>query len=625
MIKRMESCIHSVVGGDGAIYAIRRELYESLLETDINDFVNPLQIISKGYRGIFESEAICTEESAGNFKKEFQRKVRIINRSFSGLMRIKEVMNPLRTGFFSVSVISHKLLRWFAPVFLIILMLSCFALSLANIGLFHWVTLLISMFLMCSYIGHVFSDRYNLSQIFYYPYYFTLVSIASLIGLCRSLRGEVQTTWNTIRSVEEEETQGDSWTKTIVHICLFVVIWLFIRTVGDLSGVDLLTARGIYWSLIIVILYVYAGYPLALSIMSRHCRKPVLHGEVYPSVTVLVCAFNEEEVIRDKVVNSLQLDYPADKLTIVIASDGSTDGTNDIVREFEDSRVVLMDYPERRGKVTVINDSVPKIQSEIIVFSDANTMYQEDSISKLIRNFNDSSVGGVSADVILHSEETTYGRSESLYYLYERWIQSKESEIGSIIGADGGMYAIRRKLFIPPSSNIILDDFVISMNIAINGQRLVYESEAVGHEKSSSSPKVEFHRKSRVVAGAVQSIMQNEGIPTFENMSLLFCYISHKFLRWMVPVFLIVLFIANMIIWISPYGGGLYSLTLIAQVLFYLMAVADIFIAKKRKLPITSIPYYFCLVNGAALYGIYKGILNKQAVTWRKFSRDGGE
>lgn len=621
LLKKMESHIHSVVGGDGAIYAIRRELYEEMLNTDINDFVNPLQIILKGYRGLYETEAVCYEESSGKFQKEFNRKIRIINRSFSGLMRMKAVLNPFKTGFFSLGIFSHKLLRWFAPVFLVVFVIACLALSLFNIGIFQGVALSLILFFIFAYIGYLFSETGDAWVVFYYPYYFVLVSTASLFGLYRSLKGEIQVTWNTSRIAGEDPKENYNWTRSMIHVSAIMLVWFSIKIVGVIVNNPVLSDTTVFWMAVAVICYVYFGYPLALMSVMKYRQKPVVSGEITPSVSLLICAFNEEEVIRDKIENSFKLDYPPDKLKIVIASDGSTDRTNETVRQYESERLILMAYPERRGKVSVINSTVPKLESEIIIFSDANTMYQDDAVKKLVRNFQDPSVGAVSADVILHNEETTFGRSESLYYIYERWIQKKESEFGSIIGADGGMYAIRRSLFSPPSNNIILDDFVISMNVALKGYRLIYEKEAIGHERSSNSSKTEFLRKSRVVAGAIQSIMQKEGVPTLKQKGLFFCYVSHKFLRWMIPIVLIILYLVTLRLYYLS-GEFIYAVAFAVQSLFYLLAMLDMVIAKRYKIRLTSIPFYFCMVNVAALYGIYKGLFKKQPVKWRKFSRD---
>ena len=618
-LKKMESRLHSVVGGDGAIYAIRRELYEDLLSGDINDFVNPLQIVLKGFRGVYEPEAVCWENTAGSFKKEFQRKVRIVNRSFSGLLRMRSVLNPFKTGIFSLEIISHKLLRWFGPVFLIIFILSFLGLSTYDIRTFQWSIILLALFVWCTYIGYLLADHFKIWPVFYYPYYFVSINIASLIGVYRSMRGNVQTIWSSVRTDEEGGGVYD-WRKSLIHIFVVIVSCIFIQVIGNLFGIHLLVDKVVFWIAIAITCYVYLGYPIILLFISKNYRKPICRKEITPEVTLLICAYNEGEVIAAKIENSLELDYPPDKMKIVIASDGSSDKTNDIVRQYKDERLCLMDYPERRGKIGVINETVPKLISEIVIFSDANTMCRKDAIRKLVRNFADPLVGAVSADVVIHNERTTFGQSESTYYLYERWIQKKESEFNSIIGADGGMYAIRRDLFVPPSSNIILDDFVISMNIALKGYRLIYEEEAIGDEESSISSKTEFLRKSRVIAGAIQSIMQKEGCPSIKQKKLFFCYFSHKFLRWMTPIFLVGLFIANFRLSFLS-GETIYGFSLAFQGLFYLLALCGIFLTKKIKLQIISKPFYFCLVNGAALYGIYKGMFNKQPVKWQKFIR----
>jgi len=203
-IKKMETKLHSVVGGDGAIYAIRRKLYITLEREDINDFVNPLQIIAQGYRGIFEPEAKCYEETAGNFEKEGNRKERIVNRSFRGLLKVKSVMNPFKTGIFSLEVISHKLLRWLIPIFFVIAASGSIILSLSNIPAFHYITIAGILFLWLALIGYFQSirnpDNSNSgSVVFYYPYYFILVNYRSLVGIVSALRGNIQVTWSSPR------------------------------------------------------------------------------------------------------------------------------------------------------------------------------------------------------------------------------------------------------------------------------------------------------------------------------------------------------------------------------------------------------------------------------------------
>jgi len=621
-LKKMENRLHHVVGGDGAIYAIRQKLYEKLLPTDINDFVNPLQIVLKGYHGVYEPEAISWEEAAGSFEKEFQRKVRIVNRSFSGLLRLKSILNPFKTGIFCLEILSHKLLRWFTSIFMIIFIGSCFILSHYDATVFQWITLFIILFLWCAYLGHLFNKNKQVWPVFYYPYYFLYINSASLIGVYKSLKGEIQTTWETPRTKNKKEVENAySDNSYLIHIFASVLFYFTLKITGDLAGIHLLSDKVIYWGTFIIIGYIYFGYPAVLKFLSKYYAKPIRRKEITPEVTLLICAYNEEEVIEEKIKNSFELDYPSEKLKIVVASDGSSDNTNNIARQYTNDRLILMDYPRRQGKIKVINDTMPKLKSEIIVFSDANAMYHKDAIKNLVRNFADPSIGGVSGNVIIKNEETIFGKPESLYYVYERWIQEKESDFGSIIGADGAMYAIRKDLFHPPPPNIILDDFIISMNISLQGYRLVYDKEAVAQEKSTISSKTEFLRKSRVIAGAIQALKQKEGVSSPQKKGLFFCFLSHKLLRWMIPIFYVVFLIVNCRLYFLS-KNPIYTYSMIIHFFFYGLILISLTLMKKAKnWKIISIPFYLFLENGAALYGIYKGIYNKQAVTWQKFGR----
>jgi len=198
-IKRWESDIHSVVGGDGAIYAIRKTLYDPLDAKDINDFVNPLEIIAKGYRGIFDRDAICLEETAGDFNKEARRKERIVNRSFRGLMKVKRVMNPFKTGFFALEVISHKLLRWLIPFFLVGIAITSMIHAYQNILIFQVLYLLEILFLWLAIIGYLKHQQQEISKAFFIPYYFLMVNYFSMIGVIKALSGNIQVTWSTPR------------------------------------------------------------------------------------------------------------------------------------------------------------------------------------------------------------------------------------------------------------------------------------------------------------------------------------------------------------------------------------------------------------------------------------------
>ena len=526
---------------------------------------------------------------------------------------------PIRP--YGTLIISHKFLRWLAPAILFYFTASSAVLSMYNVYVFQWITIVIILFLWCGYIGHLLPTHKDIYPLFYYPYYFISTNVGSLIGVFGRLKGEVRVTWNTCGEKDDERNSDKSWFNTAINVSGGLSILFFLIIVERLSNIDLLVVKTIFWTCLATIFYVYFGYPLVLLVLSKFFSRPIQRSNITPEVTLLICAYNEDEVIESKIKNCFAIDYPQEKLKIAIASDGSSDNTNQIVKKYINNQLRLFAYPERRGKINVINETVPKLSSEIIIFSDANTMYSKDAIMKLVRSFHDPSVGAVSADVILRNEETKLEVGESAYYRYERWIQKKESEFVSIIGADGGMYGIRRSLFVAPSPNIILDDFVISMNVALKGYRLAYDSEAVGHEKNINSFKTEFLRKSRVIAGAIQSVKQKEGVPSIRQKRLLFCYLSHKFLRWMVPICLLGVFLTNIPLALFS-RMKIYTIAMGLQFLFYLLAVCARLFRSLSEIGITSIPFYFCLANGAAIYGIYKGIFNKQSVKWQKFSRE---
>lgn len=375
----------------------------------------------------------------------------------------------------------------------------------------------------------------------------------------------------------------------------------------------------VFWISFAIVLYVYAGYPLVLAVAAWRPRPTKRNHSFFPTVSLVIAAYNEEKVIREKLENSLLLDYPKDRLEIVVASDGSVDATNDIVQDFADRGVVLHAIVPRGGKTRALNLVVPKTQGDIIVLSDANTMYRADAIRKLVRHFSDHTVGAVSGDVQLVNAADSHAQSEGFYYRYEHQIQSWESQLGSIIGADGAMYAVVREHFRSPSDSIILDDFVISMTVARLGYRVLYEPEAVAIEHGTQSSGEEFRRKVRIVAGGIQALKQREGLPRLQQPFFLFCYVSHKLLRWLVPCFLLLLFFSSF----AFIGESFfYQLILFGQILFYSMFLGYAMnFMRLRRFGWGGVPYYFCLVNGAAFIGLWRGLLGIQKVTWQRTRR----
>lgn len=235
-MKKLETQLHSVVGGDGAIYAIRRTLYEPLQQEDINDFVNPLQIIAKGYRGVFDADAMCFEETAGDFDKEGHRKQRIVNRSFRGLMRVKEVLNPFKFGFYSLEIISHKLLRWLMPVFIIAIALGSTFLAQQGFAYFQLLVIFEVAFLWLAVVGYYKAEQENISPAFFYPYYFLMVNYRSLLGIIQALQGNIQVTWSSHR--EKNNRTAITKTKTMVLGAALILfsIYAFIHSALSLFG-----------------------------------------------------------------------------------------------------------------------------------------------------------------------------------------------------------------------------------------------------------------------------------------------------------------------------------------------------------------------------------------------------
>ncbi|TYS85268.1 glycosyltransferase family 2 protein [Rossellomorea aquimaris] len=373
----------------------------------------------------------------------------------------------------------------------------------------------------------------------------------------------------------------------------------------------------IFWLLIILSVYIYAGYPILLKLISGVVKKDQITDTGYePKVTLFIAAYNEEKVIAEKVQNSVDLDYPQDKLEIIVVSDDSSDRTNDIVNEFvaKYPNVKLNVVKGRKGKTAALNKSVPLATGEVLVFSDANSLYNKDAVHHLVKHFKDEEIGGVCGELRLtNPTNSSIGESEGAYWKYEKLLKMLETATGTTIVANGSIYALRKELFKEMNPNVG-DDMQNPLIIINQQKRFVYEPNAITMEETSPKSSEEFGRKVRIVTRSFTGIMSYKHVLNpFRNFDFFYKYMSHKFLRWLVPYYMIAVFIINLFLLDQP----LYQVMFGLQLAFYILAL----LGKVTSNKITYIPYYFCLVNYAAFLGTLRAISGKRQATWTPTSR----
>jgi len=367
----------------------------------------------------------------------------------------------------------------------------------------------------------------------------------------------------------------------------------------------------------IILGYIYLGYPFILLILSKlkrskHCRK-----ELSLSVSIVMVAYNEEINLKRKLDNLLSLEYEG-AVKIFIGSDGSIDLTNKILKEYEEkfSNIVIKISDKRVGKINIINQLIEDINdSEIIFFCDVRQVLKKDVLKEIIANFHDKEVGAVSGELVFYQDDDTLtAEGVGLYWRYEKAIRRMESKLFSMIGATGAIYAIRRELFVPPTSIIILDDIFIPMKIVEQGYRVLFDNKAIAYDKVATSIKHEFLRKVRTLAGNFQLFFKHpEFLNPFKN-KIAIQFFSHKFLRAFAFIFIITLFFSNMFL-----KGDYFIIFFYIQILFYLLAMLGYFFEKRgKKSKILSFPYVFCSLNIASMLGLIKVVFSKQSVVWKK-------
>ncbi len=379
-----------------------------------------------------------------------------------------------------------------------------------------------------------------------------------------------------------------------------------------------------FWAALLVVVYAYAGYGVILyglvhlrRALRRATPQPARSGFV-PDVTLIVPAFNEAEYISAKIANCQGLDYPAHKLTILILTDGSTDGTPEIARRCD--RVEVLHQPERLGKAAAINRAMAHVRSPIVILSDANALLNREAVREMVRHYADPSVGAVAGEKRIRRRQSAAATGEGLYWRYESWLKRLDSEVGTVVGAAGELFSYRRDLFEALEEDVIVDDFLLSLRVAARGYRVVYEPRAYATEESSASIGEELKRRIRIAAGGWQSMLR---LPSLLNPlrhpTLTFQYVSHRVLRWsVVPLLLVLLVPANAML----AAGAVYRALLWAQVAFYGLALAGYLCDRLGyRVRALAAPYYFVVTNYAVLRGFGRFLAGRQPATWERVRR----
>lgn len=384
----------------------------------------------------------------------------------------------------------------------------------------------------------------------------------------------------------------------------------------------------LFWISLTIVFYTFIGYAVVLFCLVK--LKRIFSGRKdqsfsisnLPSLTLVVAAYNEVDIIEEKIANTCSLSYPENKIEYLFVTDGSTDGTNKIVSLHPG--IKLMHSAERKGKINAVHRAMQQVTTEITVFTDANTFLNKEALINIARHYADETVGAVSGEKrvrVTDISDATAG--EGFYWKYESLLKKWDAELYSVVGAAGELFSIKTKLYKPVPPDTILDDFMVSLKIAADGYRIVYEPGAVAIENSSANTKEELKRKIRIAAGGIQSILRlGSLLNPFRHPILSFQYLSHRVLRWTITPFLMIVALLVNILIVFYEDHLIYKILCFAQVFFYLLALTGWFFERKEiKIKPFFIPFYFCLMNYAVIMGIGRYFSHKQSAAWEKSKR----
>jgi cellulose synthase/poly-beta-1,6-N-acetylglucosamine synthase-like glycosyltransferase len=376
-----------------------------------------------------------------------------------------------------------------------------------------------------------------------------------------------------------------------------------------------------------IVFYNYAGYAVIASIVNKWRHPPAIPNpteDLLPSVSFIVAAYNEEDCIEKKIANSLELDYPTEKIEFLFISDGSDDRTLSVIHRFTLLR--SLHQPQRMGKSAALNRAVTKAQNEILIFSDSNTLLNKEAIRQIARHYLDEKIGGVAGEKrVLPAVDTAgeVGEGEGLYWKYESFLKKTDAAFYSVVGAAGELFSVRRSLYTTLPDNVILDDFVCSLKVAQQGYRIQYEPSAYAVELPSFSMEDERKRKIRIAAGGFQAIgLLTPLLAFWKQPRLSFLYLSHRVLRWAIsPFCLIVVFIAGGMLALKG-AGTLFLLLFLLQCCFYgIAALAALLPSFRRRSRPAKLAYYFVFMNACAILGFFRYLRGNQPAAWEKARR----
>ncbi|MES2656741.1 MAG: glycosyltransferase family 2 protein [Bacteroidota bacterium] len=382
----------------------------------------------------------------------------------------------------------------------------------------------------------------------------------------------------------------------------------------------------IFWVCIFIVFYSYIGYGIIIyaivKIKNAIIAKPVYSATFEPEVTLIVPCFNEADYIEEKIQNSLALNYPKNKLKLIFISDGSSDNTHARIKKY--AEVLALHEDKRSGKAAAMNRAMKFVQTPIVVFCDANTTLNADAIKELVKHYENDRVGAVTGEkrIISTNKEGASTAGEGIYWKYESLLKKLDSDFYSVVGAAGELMSYRTNLYKELPADSLLDDLMQSMQIAIDGHRVIYEKNAWAAETASANVKEELKRKIRISAGAWQSMLRlGKAFNPFHNFNLFFAFISHRVLRWtLAPFSLLILIVLN--VYLHYALGGLYTYIFLAQILFYSMALLGWYLENNRiKVKVLFVPYYFFIMNLCVYLGLFRFVKGKQSVSWERAKR----